>query len=442
MTITMPQGLQDLASVVVGADFPEGDEDALRRLGEAWATCAGEVEGVLEDTEAAIKDALSTMEGQTADAFKEFGESLTNGEEAPLPALQKLCEKLGEACDNVALEVEYTKISIITALSILFAQIAVMIAMAAVTFGASTAAIPAAQAATQAVTRSMVEVLKQIIMKVIQEVIKQIAINMAMNLTVDGMIQLGQMGAGDRKEWDTSKTGAAALSGVAAGIAGGAVGGLLGGATKGLTNGVGEKIGDAVGDKFGSKIGGQVGGKVQWGGAILGGAGVGAGAGTLGAALNNEFQPGGEQTDQSLGAGAAGGAIGGGMGGAHGYKTDLDNFTPGSSFDKPGLNSSDSGTSGPGWSDWDSAPPKDTDVTDLVGGGEQWKEWDGAPPIDTDVTDLVGPGTPPPPPGLFDKGGWSPNPSDYPPHMVPASEDRDESGKMPDDPGPPKFSNS
>ncbi len=376
----MPEGLQDLASVVVGADFPEGDEDALRRLGDAWAACAAEVDEVLGDTEAAVKDVLSTMEGATADAFKTFASELTASDApdaASLQKLQEVCEQLGQGCDDLALEVEYSKSSIIAALVVLFAQIALMLAMAAWTFGASSAGIPAAQAATQAVVRGLMEALKQAVLKIAQEVLKQLAIqipaNMAANLLVDASIQLDQMREGNREEWDGDKTGAAALTGLGNGIGAGVTGGALSGATRGLT----DKLGDKLGDKFGDSIGG----KVQWGGSLLGGAGVGAAGGAAGASIGAGMNQ-DEQSEQGLGAGAFGGTVGGAGGAGKGFKTSLDDYS-----------------SHPTWQDWDGEPPKTTDVTELVGPGQsRWQDWDGEPPKTTDVTELVGPADKPEPP--------------------------------------------
>ena len=40
MTIQIPEPVQWLVPVVVGTDWPEGDEDALRRLAQAWGQAA------------------------------------------------------------------------------------------------------------------------------------------------------------------------------------------------------------------------------------------------------------------------------------------------------------------------------------------------------------------------------------------------------------------
>ncbi|APU13342.1 MULTISPECIES: hypothetical protein [Actinoalloteichus] len=231
MGIEIPEWVQWLTPIVVGASWPEGDETALRRLGEGWTSTAAEVGSVAEAAEAAGQAALSTMEGDTADAFREFWGQYVVNDPQFLPKLQELCDELGAACDNAALEVEYTKLSIIAALVMLAASIASMVAAAFVTLGASSAGIPIAQAAT----RSVVQIL-------FRELVRQLAINLGVDIAIQG----SQMLAGNRDSWDTGKTVSAGITGLASGIAGGlgdaflptaAVGSFTDAAIQGATNG-------------------------------------------------------------------------------------------------------------------------------------------------------------------------------------------------------------
>ncbi|MGH3975911.1 MAG: hypothetical protein ACRDS9_21655, partial [Pseudonocardiaceae bacterium] len=137
------------------------------------------------------------------------------GDEQFLITLQQDCEQLGQGCDETALNIEYTKLSIIAALTILAAQIAAMLAAALATFGASTAGIPIAQAATRVTVQLA-----------FRELIKQIALNVAIDVGVDAVIQGLQIARSDRSfsEWDVGKTADAGISGVAAGVASGGVG--------------------------------------------------------------------------------------------------------------------------------------------------------------------------------------------------------------------------
>lgn len=212
MGIEIPGAVQWLTPIVVGASWPEGDETKLRAMRDAWEAAAKSVGEVLNDGNSASKAALGCMSGQTAETFEEYWKKYTEGD-AYLVNLQQLCTDLASGCDNAALGVEYTKLSIIAALIILAAQIAAMIASAVATFGASTAGIPIAQVAT----RTFVQML-------FQQLIRQIIINLAINVGVDAAIQTIQFATGERKSWDVGKTVDAGVAGVAAGIAGGAVG--------------------------------------------------------------------------------------------------------------------------------------------------------------------------------------------------------------------------
>lgn len=274
MTIQIPGEVQWLVPIVVGADWPQGDEDALRRLSDAWTDFAGAVGEATGDGTAAAQQALQCMTGETADAFAKYWEKFAAGDPQFLPELERLAAQLAESCDTTATEVEYTKLAIIAALIILAAQIAAMVASAFVTFGASTAGIPIAQAATR-ITVQMV----------FRELVKQIALNVGINVAVDGAIQLGQLATGGRDSWDLGHTGEAALSGAAAGVAsagGGLLGKHLGTTTENMAQAAGR---DAL---------------------------IGAGEGIVGNALND-----GLHGNLPSGDSVISGAVSGGIGGAH-----------------------------------------------------------------------------------------------------------------------------
>ncbi|MET9627304.1 hypothetical protein ABZX92_07555 [Lentzea sp. NPDC006480] len=277
MGIEIPGAVQWLTPIVVGADWPEGDETKLRAMRDAWQAASKAVEEVLGDGNGASSAALGCMSGQTAEKFKEYWQKYTEGD-AYLVNLQQICADLVQGCDSAALGIEYTKLSIIAALIILAAQIAAMIASAVATFGASTAGIPIAQAATQITVRM-----------VFQQLVRQIIINVAINVGVDAAIQTLQFATGERKSWDVSKTVDAGIAGVAAGVASGAVGvaSPLGGASKNFVQ------------------------------AAATGAVEGAASGALGNVLNNvaHGKVSGEDFLSAAVSGATSGSVGGAIGG-------------------------------------------------------------------------------------------------------------------------------
>ncbi|MFC3890090.1 hypothetical protein ACFOWZ_01275 [Lentzea rhizosphaerae] len=281
MGIEIPGAVQWLTPIVVGADWPEGDETKLWAMRDAWAAAAKAVGEVLGDGNSASTAALGCMSGQTAEKFEEYWKKYTEGD-AYLVTLQQICTDLAAGCDNAALGIEYTKLSIIAALIILAAQIAAMIASAVATFGASTAGIPIAQAATQITVRM-----------IFQQLVRQIIINVIMNVGVDALIQGGQLVFGERKSWDVSKTVDAGIAGVAAGVAGGLVGAgssALGNTSKNFLQAAGRgAVEGAISGAGGNVLNNVAHGKVSaedFGSAILSGGVSGSVGGAVGGMQN------------------------------------------------------------------------------------------------------------------------------------------------------------
>ncbi|WP_344965830.1 WXG100 family type VII secretion target, partial [Crossiella cryophila] len=249
MGIELPGWLQWLAPIVVGSEWPEGDETALMRLSQSWEKASGDVETALRNAENAVREARANMEGEAAQKFDEFWKKIAQGGEGALPKLQELTKTLSSACKNCALQVEYAKLSIIAALILLAAQIAAMIAAAFVSFGASTAGIPVAQMATRVVVQGIFRRLIQTIMQrfgtnLLRRLVINVGVEVAAGVAIDAGVQLVQMAKGSRDSWDTSLTLDAAKSGAISGLVGGAVSGGMGKA-------FGEGIGDGIGKTMG-----------------------------------------------------------------------------------------------------------------------------------------------------------------------------------------------
>jgi hypothetical protein len=272
MTIQIPEPVQWLVPLVVGTDWPEGDEDALRRLAQAWERVATAISQATGEGNVAARTVLGTMQGEAADAFAEYWDRFVSGDGQFLGTLEQACADLAEGCDEAALNIEYTKLSIIAALLILAAQIAAMAAAAFATFGTSTAGIPIAQA----MTRITVQL-------AFQKLISQVAINAGADVAIQGL----QLVGGGRESWDFGKTADAGLAGVAVGATGGGIG--LASAVLGRTTS-------------------------SFGAAALRGVGEGAIAGAGGNALN-DLAHGTAPSLQSLGSGAVSGSVGGALDG-------------------------------------------------------------------------------------------------------------------------------
>jgi len=188
----------DAFEFVVGADWPEADEDALRRCGEAWLLAAAQLRQVLPDAGLAGARVLQAVDGAVAGNFDQLWSQFTE-EGGYLPALAAICDELARACDTAALEVEYAKYQCI------FAAIALAVSvawMAAAWFTGAAAGIPFAIAATQITVRI-------IAMRLLQGIL----LGAVSNVAIDLAAQVAQAIEGHRHEWDHAKTRRAAEDG-------------------------------------------------------------------------------------------------------------------------------------------------------------------------------------------------------------------------------------
>ncbi|MGW4111947.1 WXG100-like domain-containing protein [Actinosynnema sp. NPDC004786] len=215
MGIEIPGEVTWLFPIVVGQSWPEGDETALRRMADAYRAAAQGVQAVIDEGNGAASTVLASQTGEAAQRFEEYWRKFTEGDGSYLPKLREICEQLADSCDNTALEVEYTKLSIIASLVALAIEIAALVAAAFGTFGASTAGIPIAQQATRLVVQFT---FRQLVIAILREV--------AVSVGIDAAIQAVQVARGDRESWDWGKTTEAAVSGVVSGVVGGVSGGL------------------------------------------------------------------------------------------------------------------------------------------------------------------------------------------------------------------------
>ncbi|MGH3391530.1 MAG: WXG100 family type VII secretion target, partial [Actinomadura sp.] len=215
MGLVLPAELKWL-EWIVGSDWPEGDETAMRRCAEAWLGAGADVNDLIEDLQATASRVLGTVEGEDAEAFRAYFETYIKTDPQYLPKLAHACEQLAEALNGGASEIEYAKYMFIALLTITAIEIINLIAAAVATFGGSAAAIPAVEAAAQVTSRSIAQ---QLLVAIGQGALRGLLENVLLDLGVQAL----QVAQGNRDGIDWSKTGAAALDGAIGGaIAGGA----------------------------------------------------------------------------------------------------------------------------------------------------------------------------------------------------------------------------
>jgi hypothetical protein len=192
VTIELWDWLEHL-NVLVGADFPEADEDALWRCSRAWSEAANEIRALVPfaaSAGAAVHEALGDDSG---DAFARFwGPFHADG--GYLATLAEHCDKLAAACDRTASDVEYAKLEYIAALVVLASTLAALTA-SLIAGGVSALGMPAAIAFAQFSIRL-----------IITRLISGILFGVALVGGMDVFAQLVQVLDGHRHEWDWSRT--------------------------------------------------------------------------------------------------------------------------------------------------------------------------------------------------------------------------------------------
>ncbi|GAC69323.1 alpha/beta hydrolase [Gordonia soli] len=232
MTIGFPHELAWLG-YIIGMEWPEGDEDAMRRIADAWENAAGQLDGVGPDMDASARMVMDSLEGATSEALQQVFNDLVYGD-LSVEKLAEAARAAGEMSDASATNIEYTKIAFYSTLVLTAAQIAWAIAAAFGTFGGSLSSIPVFQAiARTAVSIGLKELLSAIASTVSKQALVAMAKRAAMGALVntalaagqDAGIQAYQLATGGRKTFDGGQFLETAGTSVIAGAAGGAAGG-------------------------------------------------------------------------------------------------------------------------------------------------------------------------------------------------------------------------
>lgn len=290
MGIEIPPGLQ-WVSYLTGSEWPQGDETAMRRIGDYWRDAASDLSDLIPDLNRVRSETMSVLMGETADAAEEQFAMLFDGDYS-VDKLSQAMSALGDLADGAGTEIEYTKLQIITSLAIAAAEIAWALAAAPETFGGSLSLIPPAEAATIMTVRQLVMMLlrqllrklgeamtKTMVRRLLREAAQEIAIGLGQELAIQGF----QVAQGNRDGIDWKQAGiVTAASGI-----GGAVGSPVG---EGLTRAMGRSDNPVTNalkgalSGYGAGIAGNVAGTLGTGGdldavSIFGGAASSAATG-------------------------------------------------------------------------------------------------------------------------------------------------------------------
>ncbi|MFE2650505.1 hypothetical protein ACFXGY_11240, partial [Streptomyces sp. NPDC059346] len=298
MAIEVPEGWATFLKTLTGMPFPQANEDSLRLVSDDYRLMAEKFQEVEELLRQVVSRVDEDFEGQTATEFVAYARQFverTNGNQSILDRAYEDALKLSKNAHKTAADIEYTKWMIFGQLALLVVQIALAQALMSVTAGLSEIWAAAAIGAFKAMALLILKFL-------VAQIIMQTITGLVGGLLLDSILQLTQMGRGDRTEWNTDFTKDAAKFAVIGGVLGGPFA-LLGGA-------FGKLLGNLGGKGLGKILGNDA-GNVLAKGLAGGGKGVGAGAGKGGGALGK-----GAGAGAGRGAGGAGAAAGKGAGGA------------------------------------------------------------------------------------------------------------------------------
>lgn len=198
-----------LYDVLVGQDWPAGDEDAMRRSKQAWLDAKAQIRQAAGNGNDASTGVTDNVQAVSVDAFTTFWNEYIAGDKSVLGELLAQCDGLASALGSQANEVEYSKLSIDITIVVIAIQIVLAIAEAVFSLGGSLLEIPFITLFGQrAVAMLLSRFLQMALMMILPDVISQIVLQ----------------AQGEQKGWDWSKTVPALES---AGIAG--VLGMVGG---------------------------------------------------------------------------------------------------------------------------------------------------------------------------------------------------------------------
>ncbi|MGV0809471.1 WXG100-like domain-containing protein [Mycolicibacterium setense] len=230
MTLQIPGPLQ-WVSYLVGYQWPQGDEDAMYRIGGQWGDRAEQLRDLIPELNRMRASTSSVLQGVTAGAADKQFALLFDGD-ASVDKLADAMAALGTLAESTGKNIEYTKLQILTSLAIAAFEISWALAQTSVTFGASAAQIPLIEASTSAAIRQVVSMLLKDIMTdlgkamtktTVHRIIKKAGVEAAEALGQEVFIQGVQQSKGHQNGVDWNRLGVVALANTVGGATQGTV---------------------------------------------------------------------------------------------------------------------------------------------------------------------------------------------------------------------------
>jgi glycosyltransferase involved in cell wall biosynthesis len=244
MDIEIPPWL-DWVAYLAGSQWPKGSETAMWRLADYWYGQAAALKALIPDLNNVRSDTAAVLSGQTAQTADAQFAQLFSGPYA-VDNLVAAMNALGDAAEQQGTEIQYTKLQILSTLTIAAGSIIYALANSDWTLGASLAEIPITQTLAENSIRELVSMVleriqaalastltKTMVARLLAEGAVSAAIGAGQELAIEAFqVAEASLGVGDRDGINVAAVLGSALSMGAAGMAGGLVG-----------HGVGELLG-------------------------------------------------------------------------------------------------------------------------------------------------------------------------------------------------------
>jgi hypothetical protein len=230
MTLQIPPALA-WVSYLVGSQWPEGDEDAMFRIGDDWHASALDMTGLIPELNRMRSSTMSALQGVTAGEADEQFRLLFDGD-ASVEKLAEAMIALGDLARGTGKNIEYTKLQILTSLAIAAFEISWALAQTSVTAGASAAQIPIIEGTTSAAIRQVISMLLRQIMTdlggamrrtMVHRIVKKAGVETMEGVGQELFIQSIQQANGHQTTFDWNKVGVVAAANAAGGAAQGTV---------------------------------------------------------------------------------------------------------------------------------------------------------------------------------------------------------------------------
>ncbi|HEV8557084.1 MAG TPA: hypothetical protein VGR06_11890, partial [Actinophytocola sp.] len=206
MFIEIPPELNWLVYIIVGENWPKGDEEAMFRLGEAWAGLAEDVEAVDGQVNTASQGIQNAGEGLSFDAAKEYFSAITDPEKG-MAGLRKACLAYADLCYKTGLAIQYAKLMILVMAAYLMLQLLKLAWLSLLTGGAFMNMAPVHVKIAQLTAEA-----------ILKRVVSSIFVGTAFMVGLDAIVQLIQFMKKDRHEWDKDSTKNMAIVGALGGV--------------------------------------------------------------------------------------------------------------------------------------------------------------------------------------------------------------------------------